>query len=439
MRTIFFTFLSLIIFTINVYSLPLNAHLDPSYNDDRNNFSLDWRLYNIEGLREVKIYYSFTENGPYSRVDYPSANTNLIGSAEFNINNASEHTKIYFYVRIRYRDIDLGGLVYSSSIVEDMTYSVTPEIPITMSATDGTYSDKVVISDYTNGSHHYQLYRSDRSSGGKSFLTSSTINSTYIDTNPTPGTTYYYFVKACNSSNICSDFSSYTTGYASIPTPAIPTTISVTDGVYSDQVDISNYSNGADYYKIYRANSSSGTKTTITGNTTQSTYADTSVTPGTTYYYFVKACNSSNTCSDFSSYTTGYASVPLPADDHGNSISSATLITPNNSISGNIEILGDHDYFGFTLNSESNVTLSTIGSTDTYGTLFNHSGNIILANDDGGENTNFKIQRILPAGTYYLKVNAYSDSNIGSYTIEFSSSTEEIPFGLFPILYYILL
>ena len=143
MKIILHFLVSLILFSTTSYSLQLNAHLDPSHNADMDNFSLSWRLYDIIGLREVKIYYSFTQNGSYSEVDYPSANTNLIGSAEFNIDNASDYNNLYFYVRIRYTDQDLGGSVYSSSIIEGLTY--TPETDIDPEPVTPTIPDKPIF------------------------------------------------------------------------------------------------------------------------------------------------------------------------------------------------------------------------------------------------------------------------------------------------------
>lgn len=85
----------------------------------------------------------------------------------------------------------------------------------------------------------------------------------------------------------------------------IPTNVSATDGSYTNKVRISwSGVNNATSYYIYRATSATGTYGQI-ANTASTYYDDSSITSGTTYYYKVKAYNSSN-YSDYSGYDSGY-------------------------------------------------------------------------------------------------------------------------------------
>ena len=114
---------------------------------------------------------------------------------------------------------------------------------------------------------------------------------------------------------------------------------------------------------------------------------------------------------------------PIPGnDDHGNSIASATRINANSTTSGRLERGGDNDFFRVALTRSGTLELSTSGSTDTYGYLLNSSGSVIARNDDGGAGTNFKIQKVLSAGTYYVQVRGYSRSTTGSYSLRSSVS-----------------
>jgi parallel beta-helix repeat protein len=65
---------------------------------------------------------------------------------------------------------------------------------------------------------------------------------------------------------------------------------------------------GASYYQVYRAESSRGTKTALGSWETGASYDDTLATPGTIYYYWVKAATNSGGSrpSDYSSYDTGW-------------------------------------------------------------------------------------------------------------------------------------
>jgi fibronectin type 3 domain-containing protein len=183
-----------------------------------------------------------------------------------------------------------------------------PSPPANVQASDGTYTDKVYITwNSVSGATSYNVYRATSSSGTKTKL-GSTTSTSYSDTSATPGTTYYYWVTAVNSAGE-SGYSSYNTGYRKKGPPSPPSNppsnVQASDGTYTDKVYITwNSVSGATSYNVYRATSSSGTKTKL-GSTTSTSYSDTSATPGTTYYYWVTAVNSAGE-SGYSSYDTGY-------------------------------------------------------------------------------------------------------------------------------------
>ncbi len=221
----------------------------------------------------------------------------------------------------------------------------------------------------------------------------------------------------------------------SSPTPSAPTP-SATRGAYSDRVVVSWSSvSGASYYRVYRATSSTGTKTALGSWQTGTSYADTSVTANTTYYYWVCAATSSSGAnqSTFGSYATGYAQ-PATGDswDPGdNTASGGTTITPSTSrqTHGTHTLNGAdlYDFFKVSMTAGTTYTFETTGLLDTYGELFNststNSSYRVAYNDDGGTNTNFRIQYTPTAsGTYYLRVRAYSVGNSGSYTLAYQRS-----------------
>ncbi len=81
-------------------------------------------------------------------------------------------------------------------------------------------------------------------------------------------------------------------GYEIAPTIPVPQNVSATKGTYSDRVEVSwNAVSGATSYKVYRATSASGEKTSL-GSVASSPYPDYSAVAGTHYYYFVTAVNS---------------------------------------------------------------------------------------------------------------------------------------------------
>jgi subtilisin family serine protease len=108
------------------------------------------------------------------------------------------------------------------------------------------------------------------------------------------------------------------------------------------------------------------------------------------------------------------------SDSIGGTFATAAAMSAPGSISTRLDFGGDADMFRFTLSASATVTLATSGSTDTYGTLYSSTGGLITSDDDGNGYPNFRIVRTLAAGTYYLKVNGYSSTTTGAYSLTLS-------------------
>ncbi len=172
-----------------------------------------------------------------------------------------------------------------------------PNAPTGVSASDGTYTDKVRISwSNVEAADEYRVYRCTNSStsscSGRSGWQGST---SYDDTSATAGTTYWYRVKARNDAGE-SSYSSASSGERaeSVDTPNAPISVSASDGTYADKVRVTWGSvQAADEYRVYRCTNSSSTSSCSGQSAWQSAriYDDTSVVPGTTYWYRVKARN----------------------------------------------------------------------------------------------------------------------------------------------------
>ncbi len=98
-----------------------------------------------------------------------------------------------------------------------------------------------------------------------------------------------------------------------ITPPSPPTGISASDGTFTDKVQVSwSASTGATYYQVFRNTSNdSSSATSLSSSHPSSPYNDTSAVAGTTYYYWIKACNSAG-CSSFSASDSGYRQVTTP-------------------------------------------------------------------------------------------------------------------------------
>ena len=109
----------------------------------------------------------------------------------------------------------------------------------------------------------------------------------------------------------------------------------------------------------------------------------------------------------------GSGGTPL---DDGDSPATAIPLAVGEFIEGELSA-GDSDYFRVTVSSAGTLVASTSGSTDTYGSIEDSSGNVLNENDDGGEGRNFLVSAAVEPGTYYIRVRGYDDSSTGAYTL----------------------
>ena len=101
-----------------------------------------------------------------------------------------------------------------------------------------------------------------------------------------------------------------------------------------------------------------------------------------------------------------------------NTRATAVSIAVNSSAGGSISPAGDMDYWRINAPSAGQLVVETTGATDTIGVLEDSAGNQLEDHDDQDVNTNrnFKIERTVSAGTYYLRISAYRNVT-GDYTL----------------------
>jgi fibronectin type 3 domain-containing protein len=185
--------------------------------------------------------------------------------------------------------------------------ALTP--PTAVSATDGSYTDKIAISwNPSTGATYYEVWHSANSNPATAALLSSPSSGPYNDIATTPGVLHYYWLKACGTAG-CSGFSTSDTGYRAI---TAPTGVTATDGTYIDRVDITwSASTGSTFYEVYRNLTDSSGTASLLGSPTISPYNDTTAIPGTQYYYWVKGC-STTPCSAYSASNSGWRAINAP-------------------------------------------------------------------------------------------------------------------------------
>ncbi|MBD1217321.1 MAG: PPC domain-containing protein [Aphanizomenon flos-aquae Clear-A1] len=123
----------------------------------------------------------------------------------------------------------------------------------------------------------------------------------------------------------------------------------------------------------------------------------------------------------FSGDTTyGLSLTALPVDNAGNTLATARAVgtlTATQSFSDWVGSADIDDYYSFNVTTLSNVNLNLTGlSADVDLYLLNSSGTVISSSEAGGT-TSESITRQLSAGTYYARVNRYSDDTTYSLSL----------------------
>ena len=178
-------------------------------------------------------------------------------------------------------------VLLSLSMAPKDTFAAIPSTPTGLTATFSADSNQINLSwNYSSGASYYYVYRSTSYYG--SYTLANSVNYTgYQDTNISSDTTYYYKVQAYNNSGISSEspIVSATASYFSSDITA--------RAIGANQINLSwSAVNSAAYYIVFRSNSLSGTYTNIATSSSTS-YTDSYLSSGNTYYYKVQAINSS--------------------------------------------------------------------------------------------------------------------------------------------------
>jgi fibronectin type 3 domain-containing protein len=189
--------------------------------------------------------------------------------------------------------------------------------PASLTATPG--NAQVSLSwPASTGANGYHVKRS-RVSGGPFVGVACPTGTSYVDTGLTNGTTYFYVVSASYTGGPDAGGESANSSSASATpqplVPAAPTGLTATPG--DTQVALAwNASSGASSYNVKRSTTSGGPYTTIASPTSTS-FTNTGLTNGTTYYYVVTAVNSAGESAASSQVSATPQAAPAPAPPSG--------------------------------------------------------------------------------------------------------------------------
>jgi fibronectin type 3 domain-containing protein len=306
-----------------------------------------------------------------------------------------------------------GGDVYSFSGSSGSTPTASsPPTGLTATAVSSSQINLSWTAPSNNGGSPitgYNVYRGTTSGGEGTTAIATVTGPSYADSGLTNGQAYYYKVTAINSvgESLPSNEASATT--LPLP-PATPTGVTATP-ISTNSITVSwNTSPGATSYHIYRSTSSSGPFPMV-GTTPATSYTDTGLSAGTTYYYEVSAANSGGNSAPSSpvSATTVSATTPQPP----------TGLTATTFSSSQINL----SWTAPSNNGGSPITgykIERSNSGSSWSTLVSNTGSTATTYSDTG---------LFPTTTYSYRVSAINSVGTSSPSNTASATTPLIGIG----------
>ncbi|KQO13804.1 rhamnogalacturonan lyase family protein [Paenibacillus sp. Leaf72] len=182
------------------------------------------------------------------------------------------------------------GYAYLNGIVIEQVVAAAPEAPGGLAVTRVTPQDVTLAWNPVTGAARYKLYRSEGAAAP--VLAGETAAASYVDTAVAEGSSYSYFVAAVSTAGLESVLSAPTAAITipALTAPAAPSQVSISAVQASAVVLGWTVVEGAEGYKVLRADAAAGPFVEI-GQTTVPAYTDTGVDTSVAQFYTVKATN----------------------------------------------------------------------------------------------------------------------------------------------------
>ena len=247
--------------------------------------SLSWTASN--GATSYNVYRSTTSGGPYTQIATGVTTTSYTDTSVVN-------GTMYYYVVTA---VNANGESGDSNQASATPTCSLAAVPTGLTATPG--NNQVALSwNASSGATSYNVKRATVSGGPYTTIASPTTIS-YTDTTAVNGTTYYYVVSAVDSCGESANSSQVSATPSAPAVPPAPTNLSASAG--HKKVSLTwtqSTGTGLTNNKVYRSTTSGGPYSLIVTLSPTTTYSDTGLTSGTTYYYVVTASNSSGESAD---------------------------------------------------------------------------------------------------------------------------------------------
>ena len=117
-------------------------------------------------------------------------------------------------------------------------------------------------------------------------------------------------------------------------------------------------------------------------------------------------------------YIVGITADQTNLDDYSADINTSGSLIVGESVNGELEEAGDHDWFAITLEAGTTYQFDQAGPYDAFLYLRDSAGNLITDDDQSGGNNDAQIiYTATETGTYYLDASAYNGYFTGTYNL----------------------
>lgn len=308
-----------------------------------------------------------------------------------------------------YTDLNLvNGTAYTYEVIayntststnrRSDTITVTPHLPEPFPVTLTVTSEPSLLRLNWTANHaaSYDIQRSTTFNGSFSTIATSITGTTYTDSTGTSGGRYYYRVIAKNTSgSATSNLDNGILNGSATTIPPAPTGVIALPGDSTIQLSWTS-SIGAATYTLRRGTASGGPFTPIAINLASTSYQDTNITNGTTYYYVVTARNGAGESSNSTVVQATPIAIPnppvnvlaMPGDASVQLSWNATIGASNYTVKRGTASGGPFTPVA------SNLTTTTHNDTALInGTIYYY---VITANNVSGESSNSAVVQAIP-------------------------------------------
>jgi fibronectin type 3 domain-containing protein len=239
--------------------------------------SLRWNA--STGATSYNVKRSTTNGGPYTTIATGVTATNFTNTQLVN-------GTTFFYV---VSAVNAAGESGNSNQASATPLGTPPPAPTGLTASPGNAQVSLNWNAST-GASSYNVKRSTTSGGPYTTIATGVTSTSFTNTGLTNGTTFFFVVSAVNSAGESGN-SNQASATPQLSVPPAPTGLVATAG--NAQVSLSwNASSGANSYNVKRSTTSGGPYTTIATGVTSTSFTNTGLTNGTTFFFVVSAVNS---------------------------------------------------------------------------------------------------------------------------------------------------